>query len=60
MPASSREPKVRARDWMLLLQVDIGDWMQARFVGGTVYILIRRDHLEHRRFDEVVAVHQQT
>lgn len=50
----------KAADWLLLLQIDIGDWMQARFVEGTVYFLIRRDHLERRNFDEVVAVYQQT
>jgi len=50
----------KARDWVLLLQIDIGNWMQARFVEGTVYFVIRRDHLEQRRFDEVVAVYQQT
>lgn len=50
----------KAHDWVLLLQIDIGDWMQARFVEGTVYFLIRRDHLERHRFDAVVAVYQQT
>lgn len=50
----------KARDWVLLLQVDIGDWMQARFVEGTVYFVIRRDDLEQRKFDRVVAVYQQT
>lgn len=50
----------KARDWVLLLQIDIGDWMQARFVEGSVYFVIRRDHLEQRKFDEVVAVYQQT
>ncbi len=49
-----------ARDWVLLLQIDVGDWMQARFVEGTVYFVIRRNHLEQRKFDEVVAVYQQT
>jgi hypothetical protein len=34
--------------------------MQAKFVEGTVYFLIRRSDLEQRRFDRVVAVYQQT
>jgi hypothetical protein len=50
----------KAKDWVLLLQVDIGDWTQARFVEGTVYFVIRRDDLERRRFETVVAVYQQT
>ena len=50
----------KAHEWVLLLQIDIGDWMQARFVEGTVYFVIRRDHLEKEKFDEVVAVYQQT
>ncbi|MCO5159213.1 MAG: YwqG family protein [Aquamicrobium sp.] len=54
------EVLLKAHDWTLLLQIDIGDWMQARFVEGTIYFLIRRDHLEKHRFDEVVAVYQQT
>jgi hypothetical protein len=54
------EVLLKAHDWTLLLQIDIGDWMQARFVEGTIYFLIRRDHLEQHRFEEVVAVYQQT
>jgi len=50
----------KAHEWTLLLQIDVGDWMRARFVEGTVYFLIRRDDLEQRRFDAVVAVYQQT
>lgn len=50
----------KAGDWLLLLQVDLGDWMQARFVEGTVYFVIRRDDLAQRRFEKVVAVYQQT
>ncbi|MCF1505944.1 DUF1963 domain-containing protein [Afifella sp. H1R] len=52
--------KAEAETWTLLLQLDIADWMQARFTEGTVYFLIRRSDLEQRRFDEVVAVYQQT
>lgn len=50
----------KALDWVLLLQVDIADWMQARSATGTVYFVIQRDDLEQHRFDEVVAVYQQT
>lgn len=34
--------------------------MQARFVEGTVYFMIRREDLAARRFETVVAVYQQT
>ncbi len=50
----------KARDWVLLLQIDIGDWMQASFVEGTVYFVVHQEHLEQRKFDEVIAVYQQT
>lgn len=50
----------KAQDWVLLLQVDLKDWMQARFVEGTVYFVIRREDLAARRFETVVAVYQQT
>ncbi|SCZ26433.1 DUF1963 domain-containing protein [Afifella marina] len=52
--------KAEAETWTLLLQLDVADWMQARFTEGTVYFLIRRSDLKKRRFDEVVAVYQQT
>lgn len=50
----------KARDWTLLLQIDLADWMQAPFVEGTVFFVIRRDDLDNRRFDKVIAVYQQT
>lgn len=50
----------QARDWLLLLQIGLSDWMQAEFTEGSVYFLIRRSDLEQRRFDQVVAVYQQT
>ncbi len=50
----------RAHDWVLLLQVDMKDWMQAPYVEGSVYFVIQRDDLAQRRFDKVVAVYQQT
>ncbi|MFV0473527.1 MAG: DUF1963 domain-containing protein [Pikeienuella sp.] len=50
----------KARDWALLLQVEIGDWMQERFAEGKIYFLIHRDDLAARRFERVVAVYQQT
>ncbi|WP_072392266.1 DUF1963 domain-containing protein [Hyphomicrobium sp. CS1GBMeth3] len=50
----------KAEDWVLLLQVDLGNWMQERFVEGTVYFVIRKDDLAKRRFEQVVAVYQQT
>lgn len=49
-----------ARDWLVLLQIDLTDWMQARFGEGTVYFVIRGSDLKQRRFDRVVAVYQQT
>ncbi|QZO01869.1 YwqG family protein [Chenggangzhangella methanolivorans] len=54
------EIEAAARDWTLLLQADVGDWMQARFTEGTVFFVIRKDDLAARRFDRVVAVYQQT
>jgi uncharacterized protein YwqG len=50
----------KARDWTLLLQVDLADWMQAPYVEGTVFFVIRRDDLDNRHFDKVIAVYQQT
>lgn len=50
----------RAGDWRLLLQVDLQDFLQQKFVEGTVYFLIRRDDLAARDFDRVVAIYQQT
>ncbi|MBW6422181.1 DUF1963 domain-containing protein [Rhizobium sp. XQZ8] len=49
----------KARDWQLLLQIDIPKWMQENG-EGTVYFLIRRSDLEKRDFSRVVAVYQQT
>lgn len=53
------EIEAKARDWRLLLQVDIADLLQDSG-EGTVYFLIRRADLEQRRFDRVIAVYQQT
>ena len=50
----------QAHDWLLLLQIDLSDWMQADLVEGTVYFVIRTSDLAERRFDQVVAVYQQT
>jgi uncharacterized protein YwqG len=49
----------KARNWQLLLQIDIPDWMQETGEGA-VYFLIRRSDLEKRDFSRVVAVYQQT
>ncbi|WP_117193179.1 DUF1963 domain-containing protein [Rhizobium terrae] len=49
----------KARDWTLLLQIDVADWMQ-QSAEGTVYFLIQKNDLEKRDFDRVVAVYQQT
>jgi uncharacterized protein YwqG len=49
----------KAEDWRLLLQIEANDWMQDS-TEGTVYFLIRKDDLEERAFDRVVAVYQQT
>jgi uncharacterized protein YwqG len=49
----------KAEDWQLLLQIEVADWMQDS-AEGTVYFLIRKDDLENRAFDRVVAVYQQT
>ncbi|KQQ12101.1 hypothetical protein ASF53_15710 [Methylobacterium sp. Leaf123] len=48
-----------ARTWRLLLQIDVGDFLQEDG-EGTVYFLIRASDLAERRFDRVVAVYQQT
>ncbi|MCU5783673.1 hypothetical protein MA04_02973 [Alcanivorax balearicus MACL04] len=49
-----------ARQWRLLLQVDLSDWMQDSLTEGTVYFLIHQDDLAAHRFDGVMAVYQQT
>ncbi|TDK39551.1 DUF1963 domain-containing protein [Rhizobium deserti] len=49
----------KAKEWRLLLQVEVSDWMQDS-AEGTVYFLIREKDLENRAFDRVVAVYQQT
>ncbi|SAI71636.1 Domain of uncharacterised function (DUF1963) [Bordetella ansorpii] len=48
-----------ARQWRLLWQVDLSDW-GGELSEGTVYFLIRDTDLAQRRFDQVVAVYQQT
>ena len=53
------EIEAGARDWRLLLQIDVGDFLQESG-EGTVYFLIRAEDLAERRFDRVVAVYQQT
>ncbi|MCE4223245.1 DUF1963 domain-containing protein [Methylobacterium sp. C25] len=47
------------KNWRLLLQIDVGDFMREDG-QGTVYFLIRATDLAERRFDRVVAVYQQT
>lgn len=49
-----------AREWLLLLQVDLSDWLQDKLAEGSVYFVIRRSDLAHRQFENVVAVHIQT
>ena len=49
-----------AKDWVLLLQLDVGDWMQAPYAEGMVYFVVHRGQLEQRNFDDVIAVYQQT
>jgi Domain of unknown function (DUF1963) len=49
-----------ARQWHLLLQIDLKDYFQQTFVEGTVYFLIHRDDLAARAFDKVLAVYQQS
>lgn len=49
-----------AREWRLLLQLDLSDWTQAQFTEGTVYFLIRTTDLAARRFERVVGVYQQS
>lgn len=48
-----------ARSWRLLLQIDVGDFLQENG-EGTVYFLIRASDLADRRFERVVTVYQQT
>jgi uncharacterized protein YwqG len=50
----------KIKHWHLLLQCDLSDYYQDRLSEGTVYFLIRDDHLRARDFDLVVAVYQQT
>lgn len=51
---------LKARDWRLLLQVSLADWMQSEMTEGCVYFLIRHEDLALRRFERVVTVYQQT
>lgn len=57
--AQRPEIEAGARSWRLLLQIDVGDFLQESG-EGTVYFLIRAADLADRRFDRVVAVYQQT
>jgi len=50
----------KARDWRLLLQLDMSDYLQMRYAEGTVYFLIRHEDLAARAFENVVAIYQQT
>lgn len=47
-------------DVLLLLQIDLHDYLQQRNVEGTVYFLIDRNDLAARAFDRVITVYQQT
>ncbi len=49
----------KAKDWLLLLQIDVSGWMQDRG-EGKIYFLIRDKDLQDRAFERVVAVYQQT
>lgn len=49
-----------AADWRLLLQIDLADYLQDKMTEGTVYFLIKKDDLAARRFDDVLAIYQQT
>ncbi len=49
----------KAKDWLLLLQIDVSGWMQDSG-EGTIYFLIRDKDLKDRAFERVVAVYQQT
>ncbi|KIP98081.1 hypothetical protein RU07_22865 [Agrobacterium tumefaciens] len=49
----------KAKDWLLLLQMDVPGWMQDSS-EGTVYFLIREKDLQDRAFERVIAVYQQT
>jgi hypothetical protein len=55
-----REVEARAAEWALLLQVDQAALMQARFVEGTVYYMIRKSDLASRDFSRVEVIYQQT
>jgi hypothetical protein len=54
------EVEARAAEWTLLLQVDQAALMQARFVEGTVYYMIRKSDLAVRDFARVEVIYQQT
>lgn len=53
------EIEAKAKDWKMLFQIDVADWMQDDG-EGTVYFLIRADDLKERRFERVITVYQQT
>jgi uncharacterized protein DUF1963 len=54
------EVERRAGEWTLLLQVDQADLVQARFVEGTIYYMIRKSDLLAREFSRVEVIYQQT
>ncbi|MBM7066394.1 DUF1963 domain-containing protein [Actibacterium sp. 188UL27-1] len=49
----------QAKNWQLLLQVDFTAWNQSNS-EGQIYFLIRQNDLKNRKFENVVAIYQQT
>lgn len=58
--ARRAEIEAKARDWRLLLQIDVSDLMQDDLAEGTIYFVIRKADLAARRFDRAIAIYQQT
>src|SRR5262249_48985735 len=54
------ELEARASEWTLLLQIERADLMQARYLEGTLYFMVRNSDLAARDFSQVQVVYQQT
>ena len=49
-----------AKNWILLLQIALSDWMQDDVSEGVVYFVIHKNDLAKRDFSKVIATYQQT
>jgi hypothetical protein len=50
----------RAKEWRLLLQIELASLRQAKYVEGFVYFIIHKNDLASRDFTRTLAIYQQT